>query len=320
MNLNLVDALLLLVVVLAVAGGWRRGFVLGAVVLLTLVAAIGIAFVGYATVAALLVTFFPRLGVWAEPLALVTLWLAAQALLGIPTGAVLRRTPPAVHAHPLNRTLGLLPGAVNGLVHACIVTLLLYAVPIPRVVEGWLQDSALARRLEPAASWVEARLGAIFEPAVRRPLQALVVQPDSRTSVPLPFRVSDARPRPDLEARMLEMVNAERAREGLKPLAADPEATEVARAHSGDMLARGYFSHYSPEGGTLSDRLRKGGVRYLVAGENLAHAQTLPRAHQGLMNSPGHRANLLRPHFGRVGIGILDAGVHGLMVTQNFRN
>ncbi len=39
-----------------------------------------------------------------------------------------------------------------------------------------------------------------------------------------------------------------------------------------------------------------------------------------LMNSPGHRANILYPEFGRVGIGIMDGGIRGLMVTQNFRN
>ena len=42
--------------------------------------------------------------------------------------------------------------------------------------------------------------------------------------------------------------------------------------------------------------------------------------HTGLMNSPGHRRNILRPQFGRVGIGILDGGRHGIMVTQVFRN
>jgi uncharacterized protein YkwD len=57
-----------------------------------------------------------------------------------------------------------------------------------------------------------------------------------------------------------------------------------------------------------------------VAGENLAMAQSLNIAHDGLMKSPGHRANILRLHFGRVGIGVLDGGRDGLMVTQNFRN
>ncbi|MDQ3129497.1 MAG: colicin V production protein, partial [Acidobacteriota bacterium] len=45
-----------------------------------------------------------------------------------------------------------------------------------------------------------------------------------------------------------------------------------------------------------------------------------PIAHTGLMNSPGHRANILQPNFGRVGIGVLDGGRRGLMITQNFRN
>ena len=98
------------------------------------------------------------------------------------------------------------------------------------------------------------------------------------------------------------------------------ELIPVARRHSRDMFARGYFSHVSPDGENLGDRLRKARESYLMAGENLALAPTLHSAHTGLMRSPGHRANILRPQFGRVGIGVLDAGVHGLMVTQNFRN
>jgi len=151
-------------------------------------------------------------------------------------------------------------------------------------------------------------------------MKAMTVPVDSQKSVPLPFKSSQAKVRPDLEARMLEMVNEERARQGLKPVKADPELAEVARAHSRDMLARGYFSHVSPDGGSLNDRMRKREVRFFFAGENLALAPTLRAAHQGLMNSPGHRANILRPQFGRLGIGVLDSGSHGLMVTQNFRN
>jgi uncharacterized protein YkwD len=66
--------------------------------------------------------------------------------------------------------------------------------------------------------------------------------------------------------------------------------------------------------------MREGGVRFLAAGENLALAPSLQVAHNGLMNSPGHRRNILDHQFGRVGIGIMDGGIRGLMVTQNFRN
>src|SRR6185503_18152883 len=77
----------------------------------------------------------------------------------------------------------------------------------------------------------------------------------------------------------------------------------------------GYFAHETPEGLSPFDRMRAANVRFLVAGENLALAPTLSLAHTGLMNSPGHRANILRPQFGRVGIGIMDGGMRGLRVA-----
>jgi len=66
------------------------------------------------------------------------------------------------------------------------------------------------------------------------------------------------------------------------------------------------------------DRMRQGGARFRAAGENIALAPTVEVAHNGLMNSPGHRENILNPAFGRVGIGVEDGGLHGKMFTQNF--
>lgn len=156
---------------------------------------------------------------------------------------------------------------------------------------------------------------------MERTLQALTVKPQSQERVALRFAVMDARPRPDLEAAMRVLVNEERAKVGgLRPLMADTETVDVSRAHSRDMFERSYFAHVTPEGRTPFDRLRTARLGYRAAGENLALARTLDMAHTGLMNSPGHRANILNPAFGRLGIGIVDGGRHGLMVTQTFRN
>jgi uncharacterized protein YkwD len=163
-------------------------------------------------------------------------------------------------------------------------------------------------------------LGPVFNPAIQQTLNRLTIHPDSNERVELGYTVKATRPRPDLEAQMLELVNRERAAVGLKPLAPDPELTAVARAHSADMFARGYFAHVSPEGMSPFDRMTEAGVKFRTAGENLALAPTLQLAHTGLMNSPGHRANILRPEFGRVGIGIMDGGFRGIMVSQEFRN
>lgn len=319
-SLNLVDALLALVVLAGLAGGWGRGFLVATLQLFTLAASLVVAFAGYPYPQAWLQAAVPALGVWTAPLGFLATYILAHLLIGRLAAALAGVFPPALHAHGVNRALGLAPGAVNGLINAMLVSLLVLTLPLSDGLSRLARDSTLAGQLSVPAQWLEARLAPIFHPALQRTLQALTVPDEPHSTVKLPYQVNNPKIRPDLEARMLEMVNAERTAQGLRPLQADPALAEVARAHSRDMFARSYFSHTNPEGLEPFDRMRQARAPYLVAGENLALAQTLPSAHQGLMNSPGHRANILLPRYGRVGIGVLDGGRYGLMVTQNFRN
>ncbi len=319
-SVNAVDALLVGIVLLGAWGGWRRGFVAGALQLLALAASVVVAFVGYQPAAAWLRPYLPGYEEWAVPAAFLLVFGLAYVVLGALARALIRATPAATHRNPVNHLLGLLPGAVNGLITATVAAVLLLTMPPFDVFIGITRESALAERLAQPAEWAESQLEPVFEAPIRRALQELLVPTESKAFVDLRFKVSDARERPDLEAKMLALLNAERTMLGLKPLAADPELTKVARAHSRDMFARGYVSHSTPEHVDPFDRMREAHVRFLTAGENLALAPDLRQAHDGLMKSPGHRANILRPQFGRVGIGVLDGGRHGLMVTQNFRN
>jgi uncharacterized protein YkwD len=320
MQFNPVDLLLVALVVIGAWKGWRHGFLFAALDLLSLAASVAATFLGYRQASAMLAETLPRLGVWVAPLSFVVIFLAVHFVLLALVGRLLLPLPQRVHAHAANRLLGLAPGLVNGTLVAAVVAVLLLTLPLGARVEHWVGGSHLAPRLAAPAEWVEAKLAPIFAPAVQRTLQALTVQPESHQSIPLRFHVNHTRARPDLEAQMLELVNAERRAAGVKPVQPDPDLVRVARAHSRDMFERGYFSHFSPEGHNVGDRLRQAHIGYLAAGENLALAPTLNTAHTGLMHSPGHRANVLRPQFGRVGIGILDGGRHGLMVTQAFRN
>jgi uncharacterized protein YkwD len=86
------------------------------------------------------------------------------------------------------------------------------------------------------------------------------------------------------------------------------------------MLARGYFSHYTPEGLSPFDRMTQAGIAYTSAGENLAFSPNVQLAMQGLMQSPGHRANILSKDYGKVGIGVIDGGIYGEMFVQEFTN
>lgn len=321
MTVNFIDVLLGLLIVLNLANGYRRGFILGVLDLagwaLSLLA--GLRF--YEPVARWL---GPRLDLWSEvwdqPIAFILVALFVGVLVHLVGNALLRRLSPDVHERPTNQTLGLLPGLANGLITAAIISALLFAVPLSEGISERMRESVVANRLAGYAQRLESTLRPVFGEAIARTLNLLTVQPDSNERVTLPFTVTSTRPRPDLERQMLDLVNEERIANGLQPLAPDPELTEVARRHSTDMFARGYFAHDTPEGLTPFDRMHESDVRFIVAGENLALAPTVSVAHTGLMNSPGHRANILRPQFGRLGIGIMDGGMRGLMVSQEFRN
>jgi len=183
-----------------------------------------------------------------------------------------------------------------------------------------IQESQLAGELVQRMAAFDRLAREIVGEPLSQTLTLLTVKPGTDEHVALDFRVSS--PAVDLtsEARMLELLNEERRRAGLKPLVRDPNIDEVARKYSIEMLQRGYFSHESLDGRSPFDRLRDGGVQFSSAGENLALAPTAALAHQGLMDSPGHKANILRPEFGRVGIGAAQADGRGRMFTQNFAN
>ena len=164
---------------------------------------------------------------------------------------------------------------------AAILSALLLAIPLSEGLSERTRDSAIANRLTVYAERLEGQLRPVFGEAIARTLNLLTIRPDSNERVNFPFTVATTRPRPDLEKRMLDLVNQERQAAGLRPLAADPELTEVARRHSADMFARGYFAHDTPEGITPFDRMRDANVRFIIAGENLALAPTIPVAHTG---------------------------------------
>jgi len=320
-SVNAIDLLLVVAIILSLMNGYRRGFVHGVIDLAAWVLSLIAALRYYQPVARWLGAHLDLWSeVWDQPIAFILIGVLVSVAVHLVGHALLRRLPRNIQEHSVNQILGLVPGFVNGLILAAILSALLLAIPLSEGLSERTRDSVIANRLAVYAERLEGALRPVFGEAIGRTLNLLTIRPDSDERVTLPFKVTNVRPRPDLERRMLDLVNQERVAAGLRPLAPDPELTEVARQHSTDMFARGYFAHDTPEGLSPFDRMRAADVRFLAAGENLALAPTLPVAHTGLMNSPGHRENILRPQFGRVGIGIMDGGMRGLMISQEFRN
>lgn len=317
--MNWIDFLLLLIVAYGMWDGWQKGFILELLYLMGLIISIAATFLLYPYPTIFINKYFPSLGSWALPMAFVITYVVMRVLTNLLTNRTLRKIPVDAHGRWDNKFLGIFPGFVNGVTHAVIVAALLLALPISNNISNKTRDSRFVVMLSVPAELIETKLSLVFT-EVERTMNRLTVKPGSNETVILPFKVMAPPPRADLEARMLSWVNAERIKAGLNTLKFDPELTEVGRKHSVDMFQRGYFSHISTDGKGPFDRMREDGIQFTNAGENIALAPTLDIAHSGLMHSPGHRANILRPEFGRLGIGIVDGGKYGLMISQEFRN
>lgn len=126
-----------------------------------------------------------------------------------------------------------------------------------------------------------------------------------------------------LELEVLQRTNQVRQERGLRPLQWDALAYKAALGHARDMQERNFFAHQNPDGLGAAERLRAAGVLEVMVGENLASFEGYPdpeipqRALVGWMNSPGHRANLLKPEFTHLGVALVRQG-RRVMVVQNF--
>ncbi len=124
------------------------------------------------------------------------------------------------------------------------------------------------------------------------------------------------------EQRILALVNRDRRRAGLPELMWDERVANVARGHSAQMHQTKNVAHISPTTGSAADRVRVANIRTGAVLENVARAYGVREAHDGLMNSPGHRANLLSTLATHVGIGVVFgdeiSGRRELFVTQVF--
>jgi uncharacterized protein YkwD len=124
-------------------------------------------------------------------------------------------------------------------------------------------------------------------------------------------RTPDPAAREAAEQRVEAALNALRAAQGLPPVAFDPALAAVARRHSEEMLARRTLAHVLPGSGDLAARLRRAGIGYRRAVENVARGRTALEAHEVAAESPAHRRNMLLPDARIAGIGIARGSLPG---------
>ncbi|MDR7855603.1 CAP domain-containing protein [Tissierella sp.] len=167
------------------------------------------------------------------------------------------------------------------------------------------------------------------EPSTPKPTPAPTPVP-TPTPTPTPTPKPTPTPAPEtpsvsglsaIELEVVRLVNIERQKEGLKPLAASSEISNVARKKSEDMAVKNYFSHTSPTYGSPFDMMKSFGIKYNTAGENIAKGQQSAQSVvTAWMNSSGHRANIMNPSFGKIGVGHYRSSNGTNYWTQMFTN
>ena len=165
---------------------------------------------------------------------------------------------------------------------------------------------------------------AVFYTAQPQPTTQPTVQPSPRPTVPpetLPtvstgdYTTFDSSMQ---EQILLNLLNQDRARNGLPALALDPELSRLAKLKSSDMNSNHYFAHESPTYGTAGQMLDSFNYKYQGVGENIAHYGSVEKAEAAFMSSDGHRRNILGSQWEKVGIGVAYDENGNVYVTQLF--
>jgi uncharacterized protein YkwD len=315
---NWVDLVIILVLIYFAADAWKTGFWIILADFVSFLLSLLIALSGFSLFANNLTYFFSLNRSIANALGFFIAAGLSEAVLGFVFTNIVTRIPYKFWKKPWNNIAGIIPALGQAFVIISFLLTLIVSLPVTPLVKRDVINSPIGGYLVQKTVGIEAQLKEIFGGLAEDALTYLTVKPGSTESIeltcdPLNLSVDDVS-----ETEMLKMVNNERKRVGVKELILRPDLIPIARNHAKDMCERHYFGHVSPDGEDVGKRLEKSNITYRIAGENLAVAPTLKTAHTGLMNSEGHRRNILDPDFRRMGIGVLDDGIYGKIFVQIF--
>lgn len=320
----MIDLLVVLLLGLLLVRGWYRGFVreamdlvslvLGAVLAFRLAGPVGSAIAAMAGISPDVARFVGG--------AMVFVLAGVGAAVAV---RYLERTLRLPGLNLANRVGGAGLAAAWGVFLTTVVLTLAAILPMPAAVADAVDDSAVARVLtDPDGLPQDVFNGLAGDGIVETLLELrslvgerrVVIESGETITFP-PADPEELSTDTDAALEVFDLLNRARVEAGVAPLAWSDALAAVGEGHARDMYANGYFSHESPTTGSVGDRLDAAGIPFRLSGENLALASTATDTHRGLMESPGHRHNMLLASYTRVGIAVVD-GPLGLMTVQVF--
>ena len=320
LNGNWVDLVIVIVILFFVVEGLRSGFWTMLADFFAFLASLLLSLRFYAFASSFLRDNFDLGRSVSNALGFLLTAIILETLIGYLLAFFLTKLPEKLRGAKWNKVASVFPAIGEALVLIAFVLTLIMSFPVSPKVKKDVSDSKMGSYLVEKTSGVEAKLSEVFGGVIEDSLTYFTIQPGSTERVEIDVQEQELIVDEQAETQLFELVNKERKEMGLHELTWRPEIAPVAREHAKDMWEREYFGHVSPEGEDVGDRLEEAGVSYTFAGENLALAPTVITAHNGLMNSEGHRENILEEEFYRMGIGVIDNGVNGKMFVQVFTN
>ena len=318
---NWVDLILILLVIYFVATS--NGFVDTFLDLVGFIFALFFSYKFYAFFGRLLIANFSFPHGLADAIGFFIAWAVAEIILYLLISLLSMKFLRNIQKSPLNVYLGYFVAAIQALFIYLFFISLVFALPVRGQIKQAILDSRTGPFFVDLSQSFEKGIKNIFGQAVSESLNFITVQQNTEGSVNLGFKLTAQQLSVDSASEniMLNLVNQERTSRGLNALRLDPALRTLARNYGEQMFEDGFFSHTSAiDGSSPADRANRAGIAYSVIGENLAFAPDVYVAHQGLMNSPGHRANILSPDYGHIGIGVINGGIYGRMFVQEFTN
>ncbi len=320
---NWVDGIILVVVIAYIIQGLSLGFIQSAIDFFGFIFSFIAGLKFYGVIASLLTKFIAMPSGFSKALGFLIAAVISEIIISLILKTIINlafanssKVPALIKK--TNSFLGIVPSLASALVLLSFIFSLIISFPFSPFLKNSISSSKIGSVLVQKTQGFESDLQKVFGGALNETLNFLTVEPQDNSIVKLQFQTNNLKIDEISERRMIAMVNKERVSRGLSTLSFDGNLTSVGREHCTDMLQRGYFSHYTPEGLSPFDRMAQVSISFTYAGENLAFSPSVELAMQGLMQSLGHRANILSQNFGKIGIGVIDGGIYGKMFCQEF--
>jgi uncharacterized protein YkwD len=304
---NWVDLLIIVIVIFFIYQGFLHGFWSILIDFVAFFGALLISLKTYKLGSSFLQSNFSLNYALSNALGYLFMAVTAEILISFIVTFLIKKIPQKILKNRFTKVMGIFLSLGQGLILIAFVITFAISLPISPAIKTDISNSKIGGFILSKTAGIEIGI----------PLTYTTIEPESK-SINIDSGILNLKVDETAENQMFKFINNERITRNIPALNWSTQLLGIARNYAKLMWTEHYFGHYDKNGNDVGDRLRDANIFYTVAGENLALAPTVQIANTGLMNSPGHKANILDKEFKKVGIGVIDNGYYGKMFVQVF--